>query len=260
MGCPPDLGSAIFITRVSWNPVSGPDAIELYNPLGQTFDFSNWYVATNDASPKRIGVPGNEWSILGTRDKQVLRRDEGPGSFTTNLDYQTVLYLMDADFCVRVEQMGWQRPTDNLQPQMCITRDPDDAGEHGGFDWFSSGGGDNAYAGFLHYVDCTMSAPQATTPVDGSPATLAFRGAVPNPLPAGVGALVFSVPGARDGAPARVRLRLVDVAGRARATLLDGPLPPGEHRVALQGAAAGIYYAELEVDGRRMSRPVVVVP
>jgi hypothetical protein len=256
------LGTSLFLTQVSWNPPTGGlDAVEIYNPLSGTADFSNWYLGSNDGT-QRIGVPGNQWSILKTREKQVLRRNEGPGTFSTDLDYLTVVYLLDPNF-TRVEQLGWSHP-DNVQPQLCIDREPDEGAQHNGFDWLSSGGlRDPVTSGELRYVTCAISdpaPPPGTTPVDGSPAVLAFRGAVPNPLPAGVGALVFSVPGVRDGAPVHVRLRLIDVAGRARATLVDGSVVPGEHRVALTGAAAGIYYAELEVGGRRLSRPVVVVP
>ncbi|MEO6461786.1 MAG: hypothetical protein ABIP29_01805, partial [Candidatus Eisenbacteria bacterium] len=250
------LGSALFVSRVFWNPVSGPDAIELFNPSVNTFDFNGWYIGSNDGT-QRIGVANNAWTAMPSLDKRVLRRNE-LGSFTTDLDYLTVVYLLDPNF-QRVEQIGWSRP-DNQQPQMCLKREPDTGGFHDGFDWFTSGGEQNLFAGQLRYVNCEISAPDGTTPVEGGPVALSFRGAVPNPLPARGGALVFSVPGAPGGAPAHVRLRLVDVAGRARATLVDGPLGPGEHRVALAGAAAGIYYAQLEVAGRRQSRPVVVVP
>jgi hypothetical protein len=250
------LGTSLFTTRVSWNPVQGPDAIELFNPRTETFDFNGWYVGSNDGT-QRIGVPNNAWTVLPSLDKRVLRRGE-VGAFTTDLDYLTVVYLFDPNF-VRVEQIGWSRP-DNQQPQLCLKREPDTGGFHNGFDWFTSGGEQNLFAGQIRYVTCDISAPDGTVPVEDGPAALAFRGAVPNPLPASGGALVFSVPGIRGGAAAHVRLRLVDVAGRARATLVDGPLVPGEHRVALAGQGAGIYYAELEVGGRRMSRPVVVVP
>jgi hypothetical protein len=73
-------------------------------------------------------------------------------------------------------------------------------------------------------------------------------------------ALVFTVPGASGGPRAAVRLRLIDVAGRVRATLVDDALAPGEHRVALAPNAAGIYYARLEIGGQVLSRPVVIVP
>jgi hypothetical protein len=253
------LGTGLFVTRVFWNPVSGPDAIELYNPGGSTFDFTGWYIGSNDGT-QRIGVPDNAWSVLPPLDKRVLRRGE-LGSFTTDLDYLTVLYLLDPNF-QRVEQIGWSRP-DNQQPQMCLKREPDTGGFHNGFDWFTSGGEQNLFAGQLRYVTCDIAAPDATTPVEDGPVALAFRGAVPNPVPASGGALVFSVPGLPGGAATHVRLRLIDVAGRARATLVDGPLAPGAHRVPLAGAigaTAGMYYAELDVAGRRLSRPVVVVP
>jgi hypothetical protein len=251
------LGSALFVSRVFWNPPTGSlDAVELFNPTVDTFDFTGWYLGSNDGT-QRIGVPNNAWSVMPSLDKRVLRRGE-VGSFTTDLDYLTVVYLLDPNF-QRVEQIGWSRP-DNLQPAMCMKREPDTGGFHNGFDWFTSGGEQNAFAGQLRYVTCDISSPDATTPVGTGPVALSFRGAVPNPVPATGGVLAFAVPGMPGGEASRVRLRLVDVAGRVRAVLVDGALPPGEHRVALPGAAAGIYYAELDVAGRRLSRSVVVVP
>lgn len=250
------LNTSLIVTRLFWNPPAGSvDAVELYNPYDVDIDFSNWYLGSNDGT-QRIGVPGNAWSVLRRHEKRVLRRGE-VGSFTTDLDYLTVVYLFKPDF-TRVEQIGWSR-ADNAQPEMCMRRDPDTGGFHDGFDWLSSGGEQELFVGQLHYEACPISGPDAVVDVSG-PATLAFRGAVPNPMSPGRGVLVFSVPGASGGAGAHVRLRLIDVAGRVRSTLVDGPMVPGEHRIGLATGAAGVYYAELEIGGRRLTRPVVVVP
>jgi len=57
-----------------------------------------------------------------------------------------------------------------------------------------------------------------------------------------------------------------DCAGRRVASVLDGALTPGEHRVALprtdsrsRTLAAGVYYAELEVGGQRVRKSVVIL-
>lgn len=252
------LGSKLFVARAFWNPSAGDvDAIELFNPSLGTFDFAGWYLGSNDGT-QRIGIAGNAWSVLESLDKRTLRRDE-PGSFTTDLDYLTVVYLLDENFA-RVEQIGWSRP-DNLQPEMCLKREPDTGGFHDGFDWFTSGGEQNPFTGQLRYVACELGSPDGSVDAGGAGDRLAFRGAVPNPAPAGRGALVFTVPGAPGGPRTAVRLRLVDVAGRVRATMVDEALAPGEHRLPLPGAtAAGIYYARLELGGQKISRPVVVLP
>ena len=217
-----------------WNPPTGSvDAVELFNPVSTDLDFTNWFLGSNDGT-QRIGVQGSLWSLLHPTEKRVLRRGE-PGAFTTDLDYLTVVYLYTPEF-VRVEQIGWSR-SDNQQPQLCMNREPETGGFHDGFDWFTSGGQQNLFAGELRYATCNISSPEVVVDVDGAVVPLAFRGAVPNPASAAHGALVFSVPGVRpaaggEGATQPVRLRLIDVAGRVRATLVDGALAPGEHRVA----------------------------
>ncbi len=260
VGTAAQLGGSLFVTRLFWNPPApGVDALELFNPGQSSVDFTNWYLGSNDGT-ERIGIQGSQFGVLESTEKRVLRRDE-PGSFKTDLDYRTVVYLYTPEF-VRVEQIGWSR-ADNQQPEQCMNREPETGGFHDGFDWFTSGGQQDLFSGELRYAQCSISSPDGSVDAGDPVASLSFRGAVPNPAVAGRGALVFSVPGARSGAAVPVRLRLVDVAGRARTTLVDGTMAPGEHRVPLGGRvalAAGVYYAELEIDGRRLSRPVVIVP
>jgi hypothetical protein len=65
---------------------------------------------------------------------------------------------------------------------------------------------------------------------------------------------------------ARVRLRVFDAAGRLVRTLEEGPLPAGAHQRLWDGrderratAASGIYFYELDVDGKREARKTVQV-
>ncbi len=89
---------------------------------------------------------------------------------------------------------------------------------------------------------------------------LALDGPWPQPA-ASVALLRITLPRASP-----VRLVMLDVAGREVAKLLDGPLDPGQHTMRWEFRAAaraplrdGVYFATLEVEGRRLSRRVVIV-
>jgi hypothetical protein len=58
----------------------------------------------------------------------------------------------------------------------------------------------------------------------------------------------------------RVSLRVVDLAGRVVAHLVEGVLPAGQHvRVFEPGArGSGVYFAELSAGDERVSRRVVM--
>ncbi len=60
-------------------------------------------------------------------------------------------------------------------------------------------------------------------------------------------------------APSAVRLDVLDVLGRTVATLVDGPLPAGEHTARLDGGALapGVYAVRLTADGRTTTRTLV---
>jgi len=89
----------------------------------------------------------------------------------------------------------------------------------------------------------------SATPVAGG---LALVGA--NPV-RGAGRFAFAL--AHAG---HARLRVVDVRGRALATLVDGDLAAGAHEAAWSGSPApGVYFALLEAGGRREARRFVVV-
>jgi len=87
--------------------------------------------------------------------------------------------------------------------------------------------------------------------------------APPLPMPChGPAMVTFALPGA-----GRVRLRLIDLQGRVRATLVDGLAAAGVHRVAIGDAvgarghelAAGVYLIRLEFAGETRSRRLVVL-
>jgi hypothetical protein len=253
------LGTTLFVTRSYWNPSTGEEAVELYNPsTTTTFDFANWYLSNNSATEK-IGIDGSAFSQLKPQEKRVLRRGER-SSFTFNMDELSVLYLMAPDL-TRYEQLGWSRP-DQVAPDQCVTRSPDTGGFHDGYDWFTCGGVDDIRSGELRYATCGLNAP-VTEVSPAGPSRLGFAGMWPNPATAGRAAtLVFTVPGVAGDAPLRAKLSLYDVAGRRVATVLDQALAPGEHRVPLLGGAgrvlrAGTYYADLEIGGARMRRTIV---
>lgn len=256
-------GTALFFTRVYSRGVAN-DAIELYNPLnGTTIDFTGWFLSNGEIT-QPIGVANNVWSVLEPFEKVTLRRNE-PGSFTFSLDYDTKLALYRPDLA-KVEQIAWWR-NDLAWPDSCMTRSPETAGSHDGNDWVTSGGDAFNYAfGPVRYEQCTIQAPAVS--VGGTTYTIAFVGAVPNPA---VGAaspvLRFTVPGREGQSPVVVRIALYNVAGRLVRTVVDGALPPGEHRVLLprrdgrdRPIAAGMYFARLSIGEQYLNRNVVLLP
>jgi WD40 repeat protein len=103
-----------------------------------------------------------------------------------------------------------------------------------------------------------------TWPAGAPPLKLAFLGAAPNPF-YGLTRLRIAVPGGEGTGPFRVRLRIVDVAGRVVADLWDGPLVQGPHEVPWDGrtgrggeAPSGTYFVRLErgteIEGGRIVR------
>ena len=83
---------------------------------------------------------------------------------------------------------------------------------------------------------------------------VALTGIAPNPS-AGEARVTFAVP---EAGP--VRLTVLDVRGRAVATLADGPMAAGPHEARLSGAlAAGVYVVRLEAAGTVVTRQAVVV-
>ncbi len=99
--------------------------------------------------------------------------------------------------------------------------------------------------------------PVAVTTPKWAPLETALTGAVPNPF-RGETRIRFSL--ARPG-PAK--LVIYDVAGRAVASLVDGPLPAGDHSVLWDGrtstgrAASGIYFARFDAVSKRQTERIV---
>ena len=87
------------------------------------------------------------------------------------------------------------------------------------------------------------------------PAAFALHQNVPNPFnPATV--IRYDLP-----APARVRITIVDVAGRRVATLADEDQPAGayERRWNAEGLASGVYFCRLEAGSRQEVRPLTLL-
>jgi hypothetical protein len=109
----------------------------------------------------------------------------------------------------------------------------------------------------------SSSAIAASTPTliaqpvarDASPASLAFRGAAPNPF-SGVTTLRFALP--KSGP---VSLKLFNLAGEQVAVLVDGERAAGEQSVTLRAGALppGMYFSALRYNGQVMTRSVVLV-
>jgi hypothetical protein len=125
----------------------------------------------------------------------------------------------------------------------------------------------------VHLVDEQTAVDADDGPGDGAAsagAAFALALEAPRPQPARAGAcrIAFTVPGAPGGtATVPVRLRMVDAAGRARRTLLDGALPPGPAALAFDGRddrgavlPAGLYLVEIAAGGSRAARKLVVLP
>lgn len=86
-------------------------------------------------------------------------------------------------------------------------------------------------------------------------ATIAFRGAWPNPFQI-ESTLRFTLP-----ASAHVRLRLYDLAGHLVQSIVDADLPPGDHSAPLRAAGlpAGTYFASLRVGQQSFTRSVMLI-
>jgi choice-of-anchor B domain-containing protein len=105
----------------------------------------------------------------------------------------------------------------------------------------------------LHVLRLTGTVASEPDPEVAGGLTLA----PPFPNPArGAAALRFSL-----GAPADVRLAVLDAMGREVAVLVDGPLPAGAHEASLRAGSlpAGVYLARLEADGRAVTRRVTLL-
>jgi hypothetical protein len=84
---------------------------------------------------------------------------------------------------------------------------------------------------------------------------LAFRGAWPNPFRRET-AVHFTLP-----VSGHVSLKVYDIAGKLMTTLVDAPLPPGEHSAMFRSdeLPSGMYFTVLRVGGVHASRSVVLM-
>lgn len=114
-------------------------------------------------------------------------------------------------------------------------------------------------------------------PGDGQDVEIVIRDIVPDcqvlaaglPLPTGEVSLAVRPNPSRAGAdlhfvlpdPAHVRVSIHDVAGRQVASLVDGILPAGPHRLLWRPASysAGVYFARIETGGRVITRRAVLI-
>ncbi len=104
------------------------------------------------------------------------------------------------------------------------------------------------------------TAALTSAPLPGTPASVALAQSIPNPARDGV-AISFTIP--QRG---QVSIRLYDVSGRMVRTLYDGPAEAGSHTVRWdrrsasgQRVAPGLYFYDLNVEGARLTRRLVVV-
>jgi choice-of-anchor B domain-containing protein len=100
--------------------------------------------------------------------------------------------------------------------------------------------------------------PAAPTDADDNnnvPAEFSLHQNFPNPFNPST-TILFDLP-----TTARAELVVVDVLGREHARLVDGVLSNGRHRVqfALPGLPSGVYFSILRVDGRFLSRSMLMV-
>ena len=105
----------------------------------------------------------------------------------------------------------------------------------------------------ITYKPHFIAAPLAVrAPARGRIATL--RPVVPNPS-SGRATIGFGL--RREE---RVTLRVHDVAGRVVANLVDGVLPAGEYTRLFEttGGGSGVYFADLDVAGERVSERLVL--
>ncbi len=122
---------------------------------------------------------------------------------------------------------------------------------------------DNVYGtGKLDALDAALQVGIA--PSDLARRDLLLAPSFPNPT-SGSTTLAYRVPG-DPGTPVPTEITVYDLSGRLLATLVDGPLVPGEYQISWDGvdtngrrATAGVYFYRIEVGGREQSRKFVLL-
>ncbi len=112
----------------------------------------------------------------------------------------------------------------------------------------------------LNAFNAVSLTPTAVAAAARSPAA-AMVAAAPNPLPGSGGEIRFALT-----APGRAQIRLFDASGRLVRDLADGVFTSGPHAVRWdarddrgRAVASGIYFARLNVEGRRVDSKVVLI-
>lgn len=124
-----------------------------------------------------------------------------------------------------------------------------------------AGGGEfSLVGGFWAAADAAYTVGVGEDEGEGLPLTVELGAVAPNPV-TDRAVVLFELP--RSGL---VDLRLFDVAGRVRRTLVHEALPPGRYQRPWDGTddagrrvAAGIYFVRLDAQGAHRGRKVIVL-
>lgn len=236
-------------------------------------DTSSWMALTIGLSRMR----GSGWTVhdrgaqlwIGRRPRVAIpelpRLDAGTG--TLSFAGQAIASLTEAEdgpvrfpIHLRVPESGWWRidwsdhpPTDAWHLRL-VDRT---AGVETAFDEETGYGFESGPGEWQDRFE--IVARRVTTSVDPlhstHPESVRLLGAWPNPFnPTTDIGYQVSVSG-------QTRLAVHDVLGREVAVLVDGPMPPGEHRVRLDasGLASGIYLVRLQAGGRTDIRRITLL-
>lgn len=113
------------------------------------------------------------------------------------------------------------------------------------------------------YVGAWLVGCGETASAEGSFPGKLHLSCTPNPLH-GAARIDYTIP--REIGPSRVSLRIFDATGRLMRTLVDTSCPVGNHNATWDGrndsglsVAAGIYFYQLEVEDRRLTKQIVLV-
>jgi hypothetical protein len=128
---------------------------------------------------------------------------------------------------------------------------------HNVSDAWDFGNGTGTDGGQL-WIEVILGTPTATEDADAIPQTFTLAPNFPNPF-SGATTLQVELP-----APADVDLRIIDLLGRTVATLAQGPMAAGTHRIGFDardvpGLASGVYLARLRAGSAVLTRKMVLL-
>ncbi len=232
----------------------GPFALDQSDALGRNSSATGSYPGqTLDAN--RLADVYEAYLTAGQSYRFLLTRTNGAS------DLSLAIFPGSAGgIYARYEAVAVGRPVAPDRDVVVFTvTDPDVTGWHPVVVFRNTGAG----AGAPVTYDLAWGPPAATDVDDDgprSPATLAFRGALPNPA-AGPTTLGFSLP-----VPGRASLEVFDLRGRRVAVLADADFAAGDHHVAWDGRDAagapvpsGVYHVRLRAQGRVLTQQVSLV-